>query len=59
MGRVGPGVTDTQDTHLGRRTKNISLVWEKKKKKKKPFTPLLSLLNVLEMSWLAEFVVSF
>lgn len=58
MGHMGPGVTETQDIHLGRRTKNISLVWAKKKKKI-AFTRLLSLLSVLEMSWLAESVVSF
>lgn len=57
MGHMGPGVTETQDIHLGRRTKNISLVWAKKKKI--AFTRLLSLLSVLEMSWLAESVVSF
>ena len=28
MGHMGPGVTETQDIHLGRRTKNISLVMQ-------------------------------
>ena len=61
MGRMGPGVTETQDTHLGRRTKNISLVWTKKKKKKIAFTRLLSLLNVLEIvvSGICGFLLKF